>query len=309
MKKYIIKRVLIIIPLLVIISLAAFILINLSPQDPATAALLANGIPDPSQELIEQTREELGLNGPFLVRYVNWMENAIHLDFDKSYVYKTNVAELIIPRFINTVKLVTVSAIVVIIVSVLIGMVCAANQNKPIDRVTRGIMFILTAMPNYWIAIILMFLLSYKFRLLPTSGKTTWQCYILPVMSLSITYITFYFRLIRNSMLENKNENYVLYENACGLKKSVVTKHILRNSLQTAVAGFCMSIPGMLGGSVVIENIFAWPGIGRLCVTSIFNRDLPIIQAYILLLAFAFLSFNLFGDIVNALINPKLRAH
>lgn len=307
MIRYIVKRILLIIPLMLLASFVAFGLMNLSDQDPAVAALVANGNPSPSKALVEQTREELGLNAPFLTRYVRWLNDAVHLDFGVSYIHKKPVSELMIPSFVNTLKLTGVTALVTLLLSVVIGTLCAIFQNRFFDRFMRSLMFILSSMPSYWIAVLLMYLLAYKFRLLPTSGKVGWECYVLPVTSMALGYVAFYFRTVRNSVIDNKSRNYVLYENACGLKKTVVYKHVLLNSMQTTVAGLSMTIPGMLGGAVVIENIFAWPGIGRLCVNAIIGHDLPVVQAYILFLAVTFIGFNLFGDIINALMNPRLR--
>lgn len=182
------------------------------------------------------------------------------------------------------------------------------KERRPNNRkVGTRCFFFLTAIPSYWLASMMIWYFSVKLDLLPTSGMDSYQSYILPVTVITISYAGIYFRTVRSSMLSNKNEDYVLYARASGLSEHKVTLHILRNSLQVAVSIFCMAIPIILGSTVVIENVFAWPGLGRLSVKSILSRDFPVIQAYVLILAVAFVLFNTLCDILNAAMNPKLR--
>ncbi|MEL3909388.1 MAG: ABC transporter permease subunit [Treponemataceae bacterium] len=198
-------------------------------------------------------------------------------------------------------------ALVTIIFSFTLGILCVIFEGRFIDKAIRFIMFFLSAIPSYLIGVVLIWFLSVKFTALPTCGAGTSKHYILPTISMAIGYCGFYFRMIRNSMLENINKNYVIFLRSCGVSERKIIKHILKNSLQTVITTFFMAIPAMIAGTVVIENIFAWPGLGRLCVSAIFNRDLPIIQAYTLLIAVFYCVFNVFADILNVLINPKLR--
>ena len=307
MRTYVIKRIFAAIPLFFIISFCSFVLINLSPTDPAEAALRANDVPVITQELVEQTREQLGLDKPLLIRYGNWLSDSLKLNFGQSYVKRKPVSSLILPAFLNTLKLVTITSVTVILLSTVFGVFCALREGGRVDKITRGILFAFTSMPSYWIGTLMIWFFAVRLNLLPTSGMGSAAHYILPVAVMSFGYIGFYFRLIRNSMVRNSGENYVLYEKASGLPDRLVNRHILRNSLQTAISGFCMAIPGMLAGTVVVENVFAWPGIGRLCISAIFNRDLPVVQAYIIIVAAFFILFNLIADLVNAAMNPKLR--
>lgn len=152
-----------------------------------------------------------------------------------------------------------------------------------------------------------MWLLSVKFNLFPTSGMEKASSVVLPAVTLSLTYISTYVRLIRNNMIKNKKENYVLYARVRGLKESTIIKHVFKNSLQTSITALGMSIPKLIAGTVVVENIFAWPGIGRLCVSAIYNRDYPVIQAYILIMAVLFVACNLLVDVASALLDPRMR--
>ncbi|MDW7615192.1 ABC transporter permease [Peribacillus simplex] len=307
MGSYIIKRLFISIPLLLVISFLTFILINLSPLDPAEVVLQAQGVPTITDELIAQTKEELGMDKPFIIRYFDWVIACLQLDFGISYVTGKPVWSLIGPAFLNTFKLTLVSSVVIIVLSVLLGVICAMNEGKLMDKSVRGFSFFLTAMPSYWLAALMIWCFSVKMDLLPTSGMESYKSYILPVFVIAISYAGIYFRVVRSSMLSNLNEDYVLYGRACGLAERKVTMHILRNSLQVAISIFCMAIPIILGSTVVIENVFAWPGLGSLSVRAILGRDFPIIQAYVLILAVAFVLFNTISDIINAAMNPKLR--
>ncbi|KKI90048.1 nickel transporter permease NikB [Bacillus sp. SA1-12] len=307
MGNYIIKRIFISIPLLLIISFLTFLLIHLSPLDPAEVVLQAQGVPNITDELIAQTIEELGMDQPFIVQYVNWLIASLQLDFGVSYVTGKPVWSLIGPAFLNTLKLTFLSSMAIIVWSILLGVICALKEGRMIDKSIRGISFFLTAMPSYLLASILIWYFSVKFDLLPTSGMESHKSYILPVTVITISYAGIYFRNIRSSMLSNLNEDYILYARACGLSEKKVTILILRNSLQVAISIFGMAIPIILGSTVVIENVFAWPGLGSLSVKAILSRDFPIIQAYVLLLAAAFVLFNTVSDILNTALNPKIR--
>ncbi|PIH57594.1 nickel/cobalt ABC transporter permease [Paenibacillus sp. LK1] len=307
MGSYIVKRILLAIPLLFVISLITFVLINLSPLDPAVVVLQAQEVPQITDELIAQTNEALGFDKPFVIQYVNWLIACMKFDFGSSYVSGEPVWSLVGPAFLNTLKLTLVSSVFIIGFSILLGVICAMREGKAVDKSVRGLSFVLTAMPSYWLAAIMIWTFSVKLDLLPTSGMDSLKSYILPVVVITVSYTGIYFRTVRSSMLSNMNEDYVLYGRASGLSERKVTLHILRNSLQVAVSIFCMAIPIVLGSTVVIENVFAWPGLGRLSVRSILNRDFPIIQAYVLILAVTFVLFNTISDVINAAMNPRLR--
>ncbi|MBG9812023.1 nickel/cobalt ABC transporter permease [Priestia endophytica] len=307
MRSYIIKKLLISIPLLLIISFLTFILINLSPQNPAEVVLHAQGVPKITDELIIETEKELGLDQPFIMQYLHWVIACLQLDFGNSYVTGQSVWSLIEPAFLNTLKLTLVSSFFVIVFSIFLGVLCAMREGRIFDKSVRGASFFLTSAPSYWLASMVIWYFSIKLDLLPTSGMDSYKSYILPVTIITISYAGIYFRIVRSSMLNNLNEDYVLYGRACGLNEQTITLQILRNSLQVSISVFCMAIPIILGSTVVIENVFAWPGLGSLSVKSILSRDFPIIQAYVLLLAVSFVVFNTISDIINAVINPKLR--
>ncbi|MFI3210142.1 MAG: nickel/cobalt ABC transporter permease [Peptostreptococcaceae bacterium] len=310
MRKYIIKRILNFIPLLLAVSFFTFVFINLIPSDPAEIALRVNQTPIISEELLEKTREQFGLNDPYLVRYFNWLTDALRLDFGISYVNPSQtVSDKIFKALPNTLLLAGFSFFLVVVISVPVGFLCAVYKDSLFDKVTRAFIFITTAIPSYWVGLMLMWIVSVKMGLLPSSGNYNgFKSLILPSVTVALTYISTFIRLIRNNMIENMSEEYVHYANVRGLKqKDILLKHILRNSLHTCIVAVGMSIPQLISGTIVVENVFAWPGLGTLCIEAIFNRDFPVIQTYVLLIGVLFITFNLVFDIIQVVIDPKLR--
>lgn len=307
MKSYIIRRILLAFPMLLVITFISFSLTSFIPSDPAEVALRVNEI-IPTPEAIEQAKEELGLNKPFLLRYIYWLNDLIHLDLGNSYVNnnRTVVGE-ILRSLPATLTLASISFLIVIFVSIPIGILSAVFKDTLFDRLVRFVVFIGTAMPNYWVGLLLIWFFSLYLGWFPTSGASSLKHYILPSITLSLTYISTYVRLMRNSMLDNMKEDFIFYANVRGLKKSkIVLKHLVRNSLQTSINALGMSIVMLIAGTFVIESIFAIPGIGRLCISAIFNRDYPVIQAYILMMRVLFVFFNLLVDIVQVYIDPRI---
>lgn len=294
--------------MLLAISFISFSLTTFIPSDPAEVALRVNEI-IPTPEAIAQMREELGLNDPFLVRYVNWLVDLAHLDLGNSYTNNNRTVVGEIARSLPaTFTLAFFAFVIVIVVSIPIGVLSAVFKDSIFDRVVRIFIFIATAMPNYWMGLLLVWFFALELRLLPTSGATTWQHYILPAVTLSLNYIAMYVRLIRNSMLDKMKDDFVFYARVRGIKEShIVLKHLVKNSLQTSVNALGISIVLLVAGTFVIENIFALPGIGRLCISSIFNRDYPMIQAYILFIGTLFVFVNLIVDIVQVYLDPRMK--
>ncbi len=310
MNRYILKRILAIIPLLFAISAFTFIFINLMPVDPAEVALRVWNIPVASDELIAETREMLGLNDPYLVRYFKWLFEALHFDFGISYATpELTVEQKLIAAFPNTLKLASTSFIIAIVVSLPIGFLCAVYKDTWFDKLTRGFIFLSTAMPSYWFGLVLMWIFALKLKWFPTSGNLEgFKSLVLPSVTIASSYVAIFIRLIRNNMIENMSQDYVNYANVRGLKRmNILINHILKNSLHTCVVAVGMSIPQLISGTIVVENVFAFPGLGSLCITSVFSRDLPVIQAYVLLIGVLFVVFNLIFDILQGIMDPKLR--
>ncbi|AVP36113.1 ABC transporter permease [Staphylococcus felis] len=307
MTKFIFKRIALMFPLLIVVSFLTFLMAYLTDRNPAVTILHAQGAPHITPELIEATKEKYGLNQPLLIQYKDWLIQAVQLNFGTSYITGDPVSERIGPAFWNTLKLTLISSLAVITTSIILGVMSALTRGRITDRIIRSVAFFLTALPSYWVASLLIMYISVSLNLLPTSGLAGPESYVLPVLVITMTYAGIYFRNVRRSMIEQLNEDYVLYLKACGVKPFTLTLHILRNALQVAVSLFCMSIPIIMGGIVVVEYIFAWPGLGQLSIKAILEQDFPVIQAYVLIVAALFVVFNTIADIINACLNPRLR--
>lgn len=309
MRRYIIRRILLAIPLLLAISFVCFMFINLIPSNPAEVALRVQQMPVITDAAIAEMEEMLGLNKPFLVRYFDWVIGCLQGDFGISYVNPARtVAGEILRSLPATLELAGASFVIVLVLSIPIGFLCAVYKDGWFDRIMRGTVFVSTAMPPYWVGLLLMWGIGVKLSWLPTNGSGSWRHLILPAFTVALSYISTYIRLIRNNMLENMKQDYVLYANVRGLpQKAIWVKHVLKNSMHTCIVAMGMSIPQLISGTIVVENVFSWPGLGTLCISSIFNRDYPVIQTYVLLIGVLFVVFNLLFDILQTVSDPRLR--
>ena len=307
MRRYIIRRILLAIPLLLAISFVCFMFINLIPSNPAEVALRVQQMPVITDAAIAEMEEMLGLNKPFLVRYFDWVIGCLQGDFGISYVNPARtVAGEILRSLPATLELAGASFVIVLVLS--IRFLCAVYKDGWFDRIMRGTVFVSTAMPPYWVGLLLMWGIGVKLGWLPTNGSGSWRHLILPAFTVALSYISTYIRLIRNNMLENMKQDYVLYANVRGLpQKAIWVKHVLNNSMHTCIVAMGMSIPQLISGTIVVENVFSWPGLGTLCISSIFNRDYPVIQTYVLLIGVLFVVFNLLFDILQTVSDPRLR--
>ncbi len=307
MKKYIYRRLLLTFPTLLGISFLSFVLLNLVPADPAEVALRVNEI-IPTAESIVEMRRQLGLDKPFMIRYFMWLFDAVQLNFGYSYINNRLVWDEIARSLPSTIKLAAMALVIILCFSIPLGVLSAVYKDSLFDRLIRTLVFLGTAMPSYWLGLLLIWWFAIAWDLLPTSGSGTFEYIILPAVTLSMVYVAIYIRLIRNNMIENIQQYYVYYARVRGLKeKSIILRHVLKNSLHSSITALGMSIPQLLAGTVIIENIFAWPGVGRLCISAIFNRDYPVIQAYILMMGVLFVICNLLVDIIQRWMDPTLR--
>lgn len=307
MLRFVLKRVGISIPLLVFISVLSYLIVHLSPSNPAEVILQARGVPLITDDLIQQTERQLGLHLPLWEQYGRWLKHVLQFDFGYSYLTGESVVSMIYPAFLNTMKLTLIASVGIFICSIAVGLSCALSEGKVFDKTVRGTFFILLGIPSYLLATILIWFFSIYLDWLPTNGMGDVKSYILPVAIIMMTYVGVYFRTIRSSVITNLNENYVLYARANGWKRQKIIKQVLMNSLQVTVSIFFMGIPTIVGGTVIVENVFAWPGLGMLSVDAALRKDLPVLQAYMLILATSFVFFSIVSDCINQLLNPKLR--
>lgn len=306
LSKYIIYKLLKAIPLLLLITFVSFLLIQFSPSDPAEVAIRVNAL-TPTPELIAETRREMGLDKPFMERYATWLVNAMHGDFGKRFVDGKPVAEEIAKALPPTLLLAFVAAIVLLLTSVPAAVIGALYEGRMPDILLRLLIFFTTSFPAFWAGLLLMWLFAVHWDLLPLGGLETPASLVLPAITLALPFIAAYTRLLRGSIIQTSQENFVIYERTCGMRPLSIFRHIFRNSLQSSLTGLGISLPKLIAGTFVVQCIFAWPGLGRLCVTSIFNRDFPVIQAYMLVMAIFFYLFNLFMEVIAAIVDPRLR--
>ncbi|UOG07100.1 nickel/cobalt ABC transporter permease [Bacillus altitudinis] len=306
MTRYIIKRLLFLLPLIVFITFFAFVLLAMRSSDPAEVALRVNQV-TPTEEMIESMRQELGLDQPFFIRYVTWLKDGLTGDFGSSYVTHEPVLDLMMEALPATLQLAGMSLLFIIVLSLLFGMVCAYAAHTWLDRIVRAFVFIAASMPSFWLGILFIWLFSVKFNWVNTSGMEGFKSILLPAMTLSLGYLSTYVRLIRNQILKFQHEPFVFYARARGLKERTIQLKVMRHALQLAVTALGMSIPKLIAGTVIIENLFAWPGVGRLCVTAIFHADFPMIQAYLFVMGCLFVVCNLVADVIQMIMNPQLR--
>lgn len=306
MLKTIFARLVWTIPILIGISIISFVIVSFSPSDPAEVAIRVNAMV-PTPELIAQTRTQMGLDDPFFTRWFHWIAAALQGDLGTSWVSGRAVVDELSEALPATLVLALTSLVIIVGTGVICGVVCARYEGRQPDRIVRLIVFVLSALPDYWAGLILMWFFAVYLNLLPTSGMTSASSVILPAVTLALAYIGTYVRLIRSEMITAHHADWVLFAKGRGLTRWQVTAHMLLNSLNSSLTALAMSIPKLMAGAFVVECIFAWPGIGRLCVTAIFNRDFPVIQSYILIMAFLFVVSNLIGDILTVWLDPRQR--
>lgn len=284
----------------------AFALGELSPTDPVEVSIRVNAMV-PTPELIAEVRAEMGLDRPFLARFGTWITGAVQGDFGRSWISGRPVADEILRTLPATLHLALTSFLIILVAGVGGGAVAAAYANRWPDKLIRGVLFAVTALPNFWAALLLMSLFAVTLGWLPTSGMRTPEAVILPAVSLALAYVGTYARLMRGAMMKTQGEDWVTFARARGVPKSRLRLMILRHSITGVVTALGMSIPKLMAGAFVVETIFAWPGVGRLCVSAIFNRDLPVVSAYVLIMAVLFIAFNLAAELIVAATDPRVR--
>ncbi len=302
------KRLLQIIIVLFGISFLTFGLTYIAPGDPVQAMYAASGS-IPSQEIMDQTREALGLNKPFLVQYVNWLTGCLHGDFGTSYAYNKPVLTLLMSRLWPTLKLTLCSLALMLVISIPLGILSATHQGGPIDYFVRGFTFLGVSMPNFWVGLLLMLLFCVKLGWLPVvSTGQGWTKLVLPTVTLAFAMASKYTRQVRTAFLEELNQDYVIGARCRGIKESTILwKHVLPNSLLPLVTMLGLSMGSLLGGTSVVEVIFSYPGLGNLAVSAITSMDYNLVQGYVLWIALIYMVINLVVDISYGFLDPRMR--
>ncbi|MBU5433727.1 nickel ABC transporter permease [Intestinimonas sp. MSJ-38] len=290
------------------VSFLSFLLMYVSPGDPVRAMYAVSGS-IPSEEVLEQTREELGLNDPFFIQYGNWISNCLRGDFGTSYSKGEAVATLLMERVMPTIQLALLSLVIMVLVAVPIGVYSALRQNSILDYLLRGTTFISISMPNFWVGLLLLYVVAMKLGWLPVvSNQMNFQRLILPAVTLAIAMAGKYARQVRAAILEELRQDYVAGARARGLsERCVLWCHVLPNAVLPLITMLGLSLGSLLGGTAVAEVIFSYPALGSLAISAITSRDYPLIQGYVLWIALIYMAVNLVVDLSYNRLDPRLR--
>lgn len=307
MRRSIVRRVLQFIPVLLGITFLAFLLIYLSPSDPVSVRMSAGGI-SVSPEIMESMRRSMGLDRPLLIQYGDWLWNILHGNMGKSYITDADVLDQILKALPYTLKMAGASLLLTLCISIPVGILTAAMQNSKFDYVVRVMAFVGNALPNFIIALCLMFIFSYRLGWIPVLATTKPIGLILPALTLALVMSSRYIRQIRAAMLDELGKGYVVGLRSRGLSETTILyKNVLKNIMVTVITLTGISLGSLLGGTVIVETVFTWPGLGSLIMEGISQRDYPVVQAVIVWMASAFIVVNLLTDISYTVFNPKIK--
>lgn len=303
MGRYIGKRLMEIIPVLFIITFIVFYLVRVS-GDPTSTMLPPEATPQDRQEL----REALGLDKPYLEQYGIFLNDVIHGRFGTSLRYGQEATDVVLEKLPATLQLALISLVVSTILGVGLGVICARTKDTPLDVFFNSLAVVGQAMPSFWIGMMLILLFSVNLKWLPPSGPGTWKNLVMPVATLSIVTSAQIIPLVRSSMLEIMHEDYIRTARSKGLRERVVVyKHAFKNALIPVVTILALQIPNLIGGSLITETVFSWPGLGQLLIQCINGKDMCVVQACVVFISFITIVANLAADILYALIDPRIR--
>lgn len=305
--KKILKYLLQILIVLFGISFFTFCLVYISPGDPAEVMLTECGhIPTP--ELLEQTRKEMGLDKPFYIQYWRWLFNVLQGDFGKSYSLRVPVIQKISSAFIPTMYLSILSLVLMCIISIPLGIFAAVKENKWQDYLIRMTTFMGMSIPSFWLGLVFLSIFGVTLKLVSVSGgKADLRSIILPALTLAIAMSSKYIRQVRHIFLEELSKNYVIGARMRGIsERNILWRHVLPNAMLPIITLLGLSLGSLLGGSAVVEIVYNWPGMGKMAVGAITTQDYPLIQAYVLIIAFFYLMVNIAVDISYKYLDKRI---
>lgn len=307
MKKYILKRFLQLIPILLGITFLSFAMMRVAGSDAITELYGDKGAV--AQEIIDAKRAELGLDQPFLTQYFAWLGGLLSGDMGVSYVSGRNVFDTFVSKLPATLLLTALSICATVLISIPLGVLAAVCHDKFTDYFLRVFSFIGNSLPNFFVALLLMQVFSIHWKLFPViSSGTTLQSAVLPTLTLAVAMSAKYMRQVRATVLEELNKDYVTGAKARGIRGRVVLwKSVLKSSMLTIITLLALSIGSLLGGTAIIESIFMWDGVGKLAVDAITMRDYPLIQAYVVWMAIIYVMVNLITDLLYHALDPRIR--
>lgn len=304
MGKYITKRILISIPLMIVVVLVVFLMLQVLPGNPITVMMGEKASP----AVIERVTEQMGLNDPVMVRFVHYLTDACQGDLGVSYKLNRPITALIMEAFPNTVKLSITAALVAWIIGIPAGIVSAIKKDSLLDRFLMGFSLVGISLPVFWAAMLMQFIFAYKLGVLPVSGYSTWKHMIMPAFVLGWASSGTIARLTRSSLLGIMGNDYIRTARAKGLKESlVVVRHGLKNSMIPVVTMMAMQFASLLSGAVLTETVFGIGGIGVLMVSAVNSRDMPLLQGSVIFSTMIIILGNLVADILYSFLDPKIR--
>ena len=308
MGKYIVRRFLQLIPILIGITFLSFAMMRLAGGDAVTYMYENAGV-NVSQEIIDQAKAEYGLDKPFLVQYATWFTGMVTGNMGTSYVSHRDVSETFISKLPATILLTITSIVLTVLIAIPLGILSAVKQNKWVDYLIRFLSFIGNSMPNFFAALVLIYFLSIKMNLLPViTNDNIVQSLVLPTLTLAISMASKYTRQVRATVLEELGKDYVAGARARGVRgRVIIWKSVMKSSMLTIITLLALSIGSLLGGTTIVETIFMWDGVGKMAVDAITMRDYPIIQAYVAWMAVIYVLVNLVTDIIYHYLDPRVR--
>lgn len=308
MKKYVTKRLLQLLPILLVITFLSFGMMRLAGSDAVLQKMENTGMVV-SQEVLEKARAELGLNKPFLTQYFVWLGNLLRGDMGTSYISGKEVFPAFVSKLPATLLLSGVSLLLTVMISIPLGILAAVKQNRFTDYLIRVASFLGNSMPNFFVALLLMYFLAIRLKWFPViANGVTIKNVALPAFTLAIAMSAKYLRQVRAAVLDELSKDYVTGAQARGIKFSVTLwKSVLRSCLVTILTLLTLSAGSLLGGTAIVESIFMWDGVGKLVVDAINMRDYPMIQAYVMWMAVIYVCVNLITDLSYRMLDPRIR--
>lgn len=300
------------VPMLLGMSVLVFLIIRLVPGDPVLAVLGLNATP----ELVANLREDLGLNDPIYVQYVNWLGGVLQGDFGLDYRSNEPIGSMLLDRLPVTLELTGLALLLSIVFAIPLGVIAAVRRGRVADKATQSVSLVGISIPEFWLGIMLILVFSLGLGLLPSSGFVPFRDdpvenirhMILPSFTLAVGLAAVLIRITRTAMLDVLHEDYIRFTRAKGVgERTVIFKHALRNASIPIVTVVGLQCGYLLGGAIVIEQVFALPGVGRLVLDSVLQRNYPVVQASVLMVGLMFVLTNLAADLLYAVLNPKLR--
>lgn len=307
MKKYVLQRIVQLIPILIGITFLSFAMMRIAGSDAIYELYGDKGAV--SQEIIDAKRAELGLDQPFLTQYLAWLGGFLSGDMGISYISGRDVFQTFISKLPATLLLTALSIAVTVLISIPLGVLAALRHDRWIDYLLRIFSFIGNSLPNFFVALLLMQLFAIRFSLFPViADGVNLSSAVMPTLTLAIAMSAKYMRQVRATVLEELNKDYVLGAKARGIRgRVIVWKNVLKSSMLTILTLLALSIGSLLGGTAIIESIFMWDGVGKLAVDAITMRDYPLIQAYVVWMALIYVLVNLITDLLYRFLDPRIR--